>query len=48
MSESVGYVHSSVESSVMGEERRGVVIWFKYLETPNENWKDGQRKDKVF
>ena len=48
VSESVGYARSSVESSVMGEERRGIVIWFEYLKTPNESWKDGQRKNKVF
>ena len=48
MSASVGYARSSVESCVMREERRGIVIWFEYLETPNENWKDGRRKNKVF
>jgi len=48
VSASVGYARSSDESSVMEEERRGIVIWFEYLETPNENWKDGQRKNKVF
>lgn len=48
MSASDGYARSSVETSVMGAERRGIVIWFEYLETPNENWKDGQRKNKVF
>lgn len=48
MSGSDGYARISVESSVMEAERRGIVIWFEYLETPNENWKDGQRKNKVF